>query len=311
MNSDETKAVTPPPLPAAPVPLPNANGGRTWPSWVGMAAAMPGLLLFSGGALILAAMLWGPKGVMTGSGMQDWLMELSTSPMGLVVIVLPGQAFFLLAAIVPALFSTRPWKQRLGLRRPVLSTRTWLALALATPTIQICSALFASLFFDLSKPSPQLEQLSNLLLGQSGFGLVLVVLCAAVLPGLSEELFFRGFVREGLARRHGFTLAILVPAVFFAAAHMDPMHATAVLPLGIWFGLIAWWTRSTIPAMLAHATNNAFAILAGNVAGEEAKNQTAIESITQAQGAVVAAYGLSFLLLIVGLLLLKQERART
>jgi membrane protease YdiL (CAAX protease family) len=242
--------------------------------------------------------------------MNDWIMELSGNLMGLVVIILPGQAFFLLAAFVPALLSSRPWKERLGLRRPALSTRTWLALALATPTIQVCSALFASLFFDLSKPSSQLEQMSNLLLGQSGLGLVLVVLCAAVLPGLSEELFFRGFVREGLSRRHGFALAVLVPAVFFAAAHMDPMHATAVLPLGIWFGVIAWWTRSTIPAMLAHATNNAFAILAGNLAGEEADSLTAMESITQAQGVVVAAYGLSLVLLIVGLLSLREERAR-
>jgi membrane protease YdiL (CAAX protease family) len=290
--------------------LAGADGNRTWPSWTGMVAAMPGLLLFSGGALVLAAMLWGPDGVFTGSGMNDWIMELSGNLMGLVVIVLPGQAFFILAALVPALLSARPWKERLGLRRPAISTRTWLALALATPTIQVCSALFASLFFDLTKPSSQLEQLSNLLLGQSGLGLVLVVLCAAVLPGLSEELFFRGFVREGLSRRHGFALAILVPAVFFAAAHMDPMHATAVLPLGIWFGLIAWWTRSTIPAMLAHAINNAFAILAGNIAGEEAKNQTAIESISQAQGVVVAAYGLSLVLLIVGLLSLRRERSR-
>ena len=272
---------------------------------------MPGLLLFSGGALALAAMLWGPDGVFTGTGMNDWITELSGSLMGLVVIVLPGQAFFILAAFVPALLSSRPWRERLGLRRPALSTRTWLTLALATPTIQICSALFASLFFDLTKPSSHLEQMSNLLLGHSGFGLVLVVLCAAVLPGLSEELFFRGFIREGLARRHGFTLAVLVPAVFFAAAHMDPMHATGVLPLGIWFGLIAWWTRSTIPAMVAHATNNAFAILAGSVAGEEAATQTAIESITQAQGAVVSAYGLSFILLVVGLMLLRQERSAT
>ena len=275
-----------------------------------MVGAMPGLLLFSAGALVLAAMLWGPDGVFTGTGMNDWMMELSGSLTGLAIMVLPGQAFFLLAAIIPALLSSRPWKERLGLRRPAISTRTWLALALATPTIQVCSALFASLFFDLTKPSSHLEQLSNLLLGQSGLGLVLVVLCAAVLPGLSEELFFRGFVREGLARRHGFALAILVPAVFFAAAHMDPMHSTAVLPLGIWFGLIAWWTRSTIPAMLAHATNNAFAILAGNLAGEEATNQTAIESITQAQGAVVAAYGLSFVLLILGLMSLREERTR-
>ncbi|MAG63999.1 MAG: CPBP family intramembrane metalloprotease [Planctomycetota bacterium] len=287
-----------------------AKGGedRTWPSWLGMVLAMPGILLFSGGALVLAAMLWGPDGVFTRDGLSDWVEELSGDRMGLVVIVLPGQAFFLLAALLPAFLSSRPWMDRLGLRRPTISMRTWLALALATPTIQVCSALFASLFFDLTKPSSHLEQMENLLLGQSGLGLVLVVLCAAVLPGLSEELFFRGFVREGLLRRHGFILAILVPAVFFAAAHMDPMHATAVLPLGIWFGLIAWWTRSTIPSMLAHATNNAFAILAGNLAGEEAKHQTAIESLTQAQGVVIAAYGLSFVLLIVGLLSLRGER---
>jgi membrane protease YdiL (CAAX protease family) len=246
------------------------------------------------------------------------LENLPSNPSTLMLFVLPSQAFFLLAAIIPALLSTRPWRERLGLRRPAISTRTWLALALATPAVQICSGLFASLFFDLNESSSQMELLERLLTGHGGLTLVLIVLCAAVLPGFSEELFYRGLVRVGLVRRHGFALAILVPALLFSSAHLDPtppyaMHATGVLLLGVWFGMIAWWTRSTIPAILAHITNNAFAILVANFIGEDLES-IAIntpESITPALAVVTTVYGLSFVLLVAGLLRLKRERAET
>ena len=56
--------------------------------------------------------------------------------------------------------------------------------------------------------------------------------------------------------------AIAISTGIFAAAHMDPQHAVGVIPLGVWLGVIAWRTGSVWPAMLCHAMNNAFAILA-------------------------------------------------
>jgi len=276
-----------------------------------MIGAVPGSVLFSLVFLSLAAAWWGPVGVFQGEGLARWIAELAGTLPGILIIVLPGQMFFISAAMLPALLSRRPWMGRLGLRRPAISMRTWVTLVLATPVIQVASGLFASLFFDLTEPSQNLQMLETMLTGHTGLGLVFVLFCAAVLPGMSEELFFRGYVRVGLSRRHGFMLAVFVPALFFAAAHMDPIHSTAVLPLGIWFGLIAWWTRSTIPAMLAHALNNSMAILASNFAGEDLEPQTALESITQAQALVVVSYGLSLAFLVIGLIFLSRERARS
>ena len=284
------------------------NGGRTWPTWTVLLLVSAVML-----AIFLVSIL-SPTSDETLVAMEN----LPSGPMTLMLVVLPSQLLFLLAAIVPALLSTRPWSERLGLRRPAISTRTWLALALATPAVQVCSGLFASLFFDLNESSAQMELLERLLTGHGGLALVLIVLCSAVLPGFSEELFYRGLIRVGLTRRHGFALAILLPALLFSSAHLDPtppyaMHATGVLLLGIWFGMIAWWTRSTIPAILAHVTNNAFAILVPNFIGEDLGSiaLNTPESISPAVVVVTAAYGLSFVLLVLGLLRLRRERAET
>lgn len=274
-----------------------------------MIGAMPGVIVVSGALVILAALLLAPEGTLKDVQTEQWLASLEF-PVNLAVVILPGQLFFILAAVLPALLSKQEWKTRLGLVKPAISTRTWVILALATPIIKLLCLAFGSIFFNLAEPTPQLKMLEELLTGHTGVGLVLVLLCAGALPGMSEELFFRGFVQVGLLRRHGFVLAIGAPAIFFAAAHLDPMHATTVLPLGIWFGLLSWWSRSVIPSMCAHAINNSFAIGSSALAGPESPPKDTVEMITHTQGVVWVAYTMALVLLVVGLLRLRGERAQ-
>jgi membrane protease YdiL (CAAX protease family) len=278
-----------------------------------------GTIAFSAIALIIGALVTGGPNLAEPDALQNWLTEIAKGPLGILILVAPGQIFFLVLSLGSALPSSEPLTKRLGITAPRYSPRTWALLCLGTPVVQILSLLFAQLFFDLSEPSEHMEMLSGLFTGQEGvLGITLLVLFAAVMPGITEELFFRGYVRVGLGRRFGFVVAIFVPALIFALVHGDPMHATAVLPLGLWFGCLAWWSRSVIPPMIAHFVNNLFAIFSARYAtaleAERGDLEPAVDAaaspLSEMTTMVVSAYALCFFMLLAGLYCLIRERAR-
>ena len=82
------------------------------------------------------------------------------------------------------------------------------------------------------------------------------VLFIALAPGFIEEITFRGFVQRRLMRRWSPWKAIAWSSVLFAIAHVDPHHCAFALPIGIWFGVIAWRLDSTWPGIACHASLN-------------------------------------------------------
>lgn len=280
---------------------------RTWPTWITLFLIFPfGILVTSSASLIIAALVMeGAELFKDPEGLQTWIAEIASSPEGILILIAPGQIFFLGLAIAAALPSPDPLAKRLGFVRPRGSLHTWILLALGTPIIQFAGIFLASLFFDLSEPSEHMEMLSGLFTGQEGFLAVgLLILFGSIFPGFSEELFFRGYLRVGLQRRWGFMVAIFLPALIFAAVHMDPMHATVILPLGLWFGCIAWWSRSTIPAIGAHLINNLFAILIAREASDLELDPNAPETtaaLADLGTLALAGYTTCLLLLLVGL----------
>ena len=84
----------------------------------------------------------------------------------------------------------------------------------------------------------------------------LFVVFIGLVPGVVEELFFRGFIQRRLLRRWPPALAIGVTSVLFALVHLDPTCVVFALPLGVWLGVIAWRTGSIWPAVACHAAVN-------------------------------------------------------
>ncbi len=102
-------------------------------------------------------------------------------------------------------------------------------------------------------------------------------LAVAIAPALCEELFFRGFVFTGLYAHHGPRSAILGSAGLFALAHFNPWQFPAYFLLGLFLGLLVYWTHSIYPAVLAHAINNLISLVGVNLNvhwGVEALNST-------------------------------------
>ncbi len=104
----------------------------------------------------------------------------------------------------------------------------------------------------------------------------------ALLPGISEETFFRGLLLRAVRRPW---LAIALSGVLFAAYHVDPHHAAGTLPLGLLLAWIAWRTDSVLVTMAGHASFNLFAIVAEHLAGNEPQEP----GLTMASVGVAAA----------------------
>lgn len=88
------------------------------------------------------------------------------------------------------------------------------------------------------------------------FWLVLVV---AITPAICEEGFFRGYVQRTLERTTRGKSVIIV-GVIFGLFHMQPLGLITLALMGILFGFFYYRSKSLLPAMAAHFTNNFLAI---------------------------------------------------
>ena len=92
-----------------------------------------------------------------------------------------------------------------------------------------------------------------------GYKIALQLLTTAVIPGIFEELLFRGAVLTRL-RPYGKSVAIIISAVLFGLMHQNAgqfLYATAA---GIILGWITVQTGSLVCAMICHFLNNAWAV---------------------------------------------------
>ena len=94
----------------------------------------------------------------------------------------------------------------------------------------------------------------------SSGGLVGVLLAAAVLPALVEELMFRGLVTRAFEKRSHAEM-VLVPSLLFGLFHLEPTQIAGTVILGIAFGLTRLYSGSLVPSIVGHAAYNTVVIL--------------------------------------------------
>ncbi len=88
----------------------------------------------------------------------------------------------------------------------------------------------------------------------------ILFLLAIVVP-IGEEVFFRGLVYGGLRLRWGAVAGALASAVFFAAVHLQILHALPIFALGLLLAVLYGRTGTLLPGMVAHGINNVIAVL--------------------------------------------------
>lgn len=134
---------------------------------------------------------------------------------------------------------------------------------LIVPFIAVSGAIIVTMIGQLINmiypyPSEYLKQLSELM-KMPDLKLWQIYAIIAILPGICEEIMFRGFVFK-FFEGQGKWMAIIISAILFAVFHLDPYRFVPVLLLGILLGWLMVKSGSIYVSMFSHALNNALAL---------------------------------------------------
>lgn len=105
--------------------------------------------------------------------------------------------------------------------------------------------------------------------------LLIALLVTAVLPGLCEEILFRGVI-QSLLEKKGIQKGLLYTSLLFAIFHFNPWGILPIFFLGLIIGLLAIRTNSIIPAIIAHTSVNATSVIVNYLTINE-KSQIVVE----------------------------------
>jgi membrane protease YdiL (CAAX protease family) len=107
------------------------------------------------------------------------------------------------------------------------------------------------------------EELTNFFTTFTSTGDFLVgMIVIALLPGIGEELVFRGMLQPELYRLSGnHHVAIWTSAIIFSAFHMQFFGFVPRMFLGALFGYLYLWSSNLMVPMIAHFVNNGFSVL--------------------------------------------------
>jgi uncharacterized protein len=226
---------------------------------------------------------------------------VTQSPLGMVIIMVIPQLALVAPAILAALASPVGLRQRLNLVRGNWPIWLWITAALATPLIGLISSAVVS---SLLGESRSLDEMAGIFrsLGQGGF-LIPLALLVGITPGICEELLFRGYVQTRLTAAWGALLGILSTSALFSIFHLDLVHAVAVMALGVYLGWIAWSSRSTLPAILAHFFNNFLSVLAVVLLPESVSDSVTSGDVENIELPAMAAATISSVMLMSGICL--------
>ena len=130
---------------------------------------------------------------------------------------------------------------------------TWFA---SVPVVIVGSFLAKGIFNSQGSSNPILAVVMEAARNGDALTVVLFVIALGVLPGICEELLFRGFLYTFLRRRMGALLSMVISATVFAGVHLDKGAFLQLFILGFAFAFVFERTRSLIPCMVAHCMWN-------------------------------------------------------
>lgn len=286
-------------MPAAAISRP-----PVWPSLVAPFVAFFALVFAGGTAVLLLALVTEPS-LLRGDAaerLQRWADDEANASKTILASLVPGELAFLGVALFFALLAReKPW-ERLGFVRWKCPHSTVVLAVVGTLGVQFLITFVAGFLID--EPSESLKKIGRVFTDYHGLAAVGVGFLMSVFPGICEEALFRGFTQRGLMRRWPPVLAIGVSSLYFALAHGDVQHSSAVFPLGIWLGYVAWRTASVWPAVLAHFANNLYGFVVIQVWGDS-------ETLSPPEGPGTWVVGAALVAaMIVAILRLERTRAR-
>lgn len=101
----------------------------------------------------------------------------------------------------------------------------------------------------------------SLLTADNLASMLLVVLVVSVVPAVSEEAFFRGYIQGSLEHKYSPFASSLFTAIIFGAFHFHPYQIVPLAALGMYFGYAAYKSNSIVIPVVLHFLNNFSAVI--------------------------------------------------
>lgn len=114
---------------------------------------------------------------------------------------------------------------------------------------------------------------------QSVASFAALVLVGAVVPGVLEELLFRGYVQTRFVERWGTARGIVFTAVLFGLWHLDVRQGLFAFGVGCFLGWGAHRAGSVVPGAMAHLLNNLTSFVLARVYGGEEDTMSAVPAV--------------------------------
>ncbi|MCU0343319.1 MAG: CPBP family intramembrane metalloprotease [Ignavibacterium sp.] len=109
----------------------------------------------------------------------------------------------------------------------------------------------------------------NLLSASNIFEFALVVIVVAIVPALSEETMFRGFIQRSFELRYKKYYGAIITAIFFSLYHFNPYGLIPLFILGAFFGFAAYKSKTLLIPMFLHFLNNFSAVTLYHIIGDD------------------------------------------
>jgi membrane protease YdiL (CAAX protease family)/ABC-type transport system involved in multi-copper enzyme maturation permease subunit len=151
-------------------------------------------------------------------------------------------------------------REAFALRAP--HPAAWLAVLIGAPSALVLGVGLADLVnrFVFPIPTEVLEAFGESLAAPE-MGLLQLVFFFSILPGVVEELTFRGVLLHGLRKRFRPWVLCLVVGLIFGAFHVSLFRIAPTAWLGLLLSATVLLTGSIFPAMAWHALSNALALI--------------------------------------------------
>ena len=108
------------------------------------------------------------------------------------------------------------------------------------------------------------------LIGSNDLSLLLRgILIIAIVPAISEEFLFRGFLQTSLEYSTKILYAIIISSFLFAAMHFNPIFFIPLAVAGAYFGFASYFTSSIILPIILHFVTNTVSVFNIYFSGSE------------------------------------------
>ncbi|MFA8449901.1 MAG: lysostaphin resistance A-like protein [Bacteroidales bacterium] len=206
---------------------------------------------------------------------------------GLIIFQLASQlGLFIAPVLLFAVFVSESPRKYLGLKKPTHLSKIGIAvitMIVSLPLIGWLGGINSQMHLPESmsgieewmrNSEESAAKTINMILNVKTFGAFLVnLLIVAIIPGIGEELVFRGIIQKMLLKWSKNThLAVWLTAIVFSAIHMQFFGFLPRLFLGAILGYIFVYSGSLWVSMLCHFFNNALVVVViyfSNVRGVE------------------------------------------